>query len=168
MIRRSTSNEIGPRVQIGCNSPLVGVRLFDASGAVAAQAPITDVSDGGGCGEWIRLRLVIDLKANDKQGSGSVWYQNLTRGDPGLQPVPGLQNINLMLDRHATDASNPKKWDSMWLHMEGATNQLDNIVIDDGDKGKKRGSSDDDSRGRSNRSDDDSRDRGNRSDDGSS
>ena len=95
----------------------------------------------------------MDLNANGKQGSGTVWYQNLTLRDPGLRPVPGLQNINLALDRHATDASNPKKWDEMWLHMEGATNQLDNIVIDDGHKPKKRGSSDDDSSGRSKSSD---------------
>lgn len=31
-------------------------------------------------------------------------------------------------DSSATDARNPEAWNAMWLHMEGATNQLDDIV----------------------------------------
>lgn len=153
VIRKTDPAEIGPRIRIGCNNPLVGVQLVDAAANIT-KVSATEVSDGSGCGEWIRLRLVMDLKANNKQGSGSVWYQNLTRGDPGLQPVAGLQNINLALDKHAADASNPKKWDGMWTHMEGATNQLDNIVIDDGHKRRKGGSSDDSSSSSDDSSDD--------------
>ena len=72
VIRKTDSTEIGPTLLIGCRNVSggeAGVRLIDAVGNTTL-VPITVVSDGSGCGDWIRLRLVMDLKANDKQGPG--------------------------------------------------------------------------------------------------
>lgn len=126
VIRSSTSDEIGPQIVIGSNSPLVGVQIRDANGGVT-KVPIENVGSGG---DWIRLRLDIDLTAFGGQGAGNLFYQNLTTNDPSLQPVTGLQNINLDLSPSATDARNPALWNGFWLHFEGATNQLDNISVE--------------------------------------
>ena len=131
VIRKTGPSEIGPTLTIGSNSPLVGVQLRDAAGTIT-KVPLSAVSGVGG--DWIRLRLQMDLNANGGQGSGTVYYQNLSDGDTALQIVPGLVNINLALDKDATDGSNPKLWNAMWLHFEGAVNQLDNIEIDNDNK----------------------------------
>ena len=57
--RKTDSTEIGPTLLIGCRNVSggeVGVRLIDAVGNTTL-VPITVVSDGSGCGEWIRLRV---------------------------------------------------------------------------------------------------------------
>jgi hypothetical protein len=124
-VRKLDLSEVGPGLKIGSRFS-VGVQVVAADGTVA-MAPIEDV-DGSG-GDWVRSRLVMDLTANSGQGSGDLYYQNLSNGDVSFQPVAGLQGINLGLDSGASDARNPALWDGMWLHMEGATNQLDNVVL---------------------------------------
>lgn len=123
-IRRSGPSEIGPQLNIGCNSPLVGVQVIDAAG-VGSKVPIGNVN--AGCGHWVRLRLVMDFAANGGQGSGNLYFKNLTNGDTSFAKVSGLQGVNLGLNPAGLDATNPANWNAMWTHMEGATNQLDNI-----------------------------------------
>jgi len=43
--------------------------------------------------------------------------------------VKGLQNINLGLNFDASDNVNPKLWNCIYLHIEGATGKLDNIAV---------------------------------------
>jgi len=125
-IRKTTPNEIGPRLIIGSQSD-VGVQVMDATGTIT-KVPLSNVSAFGG--HWVRLRLVMDFTANGGQGSGDVYFQNLTNGDTSLQPVTGLQDINLGLTPGSGDASDPANWNGMWGHMEGATNELDNILVE--------------------------------------
>ncbi|MEM7248053.1 MAG: hypothetical protein AAF533_22160 [Acidobacteriota bacterium] len=118
--------EIGPSIEIGGN-PAIGVGLRDADG-VRTMVPLATLTDSGG--EWLRLRLLMDVTANGGQGVGSLYFQDLERGDPDLQLVPGLENIDLRLDPGADDARNPQHWDGLWLHHEGHTNETDNIVVE--------------------------------------
>jgi hypothetical protein len=126
IIRRSTPNEIGPRLSIGCFEQ-AGVSVTNAAG-ITTKVPVSNVN--AGCTEWVRLRLVMDFTANGGQGSGDVYFKNLTNGDTCLQPVTGLQGINLGLNPGSGDASDPVNWNGMWGHMEGATNELDNIRVE--------------------------------------
>jgi hypothetical protein len=130
VIRKTDFSEIDPQIIIDCNTSVIGVRVLSATGTLT-EVPLSAVS--GACGDWIRLRLVMDLDAN----TGSAFYQNLTDGDTVLMPVVGLQNIDLQLDELATDATNPENWNAMWLHFEGSKNELDNIAIDHDFKAKK-------------------------------
>ncbi len=125
VILKTGPGEIGPRLRIGSLLD-VGVQVISAS-AGSTFVPISAVNGEGG--HWIRLLLVMDFTANGGQGSSDVYYQNLTLGDLTLQPVAGLQDVNLGLNPLTADARNPTLWNAMWTHMEGATYQLDNISI---------------------------------------
>ena len=126
VIRKTDPSEIGPRLRVG-NETRAQISVISADD-VTTKVPLANANGAVG-GDWVRLRLVMDFTANGGQGSGSVYYQNLAAGDTAFQPLAGLQNVNLGLDPHANNARNPAHWNAMWLHMEGATNQLDNIVI---------------------------------------
>lgn len=77
--------------------------------------------------DWISLRLVMDLTANGGDGSGSLYYKNLTDGDTSYSAVAGLQGINLNLD----PLQDPLQWNRMMLRTgsyEG--NKIDNLYIE--------------------------------------
>jgi len=77
--------------------------------------------------DWISLRLVMDLTANSGDGSGSLYYKNLTDGDSSYSAVSGLQGINLNLD----PLQDPLQWNRMMLRTgsyEG--NKIDNLYIE--------------------------------------
>ena len=69
-----------------------------------------------GAGDWYRLQLRIDPEGNAGDGSGSLSYMNLSRGDTYFQPVSGLHDVNLELSRLNTGAA-PRAWDAMWLGL---------------------------------------------------
>jgi hypothetical protein len=73
-------------------------------------SPVTtaQVTDG----EWIRLRLVMNLVS----GTGSLSFKNLSRGHSGYTPVPNLQDVNLQLDRLGA-ASQPVSWNAVYLRL---------------------------------------------------
>lgn len=76
--------------------------------------------------DWISLRLQMDLTANSGNGSGTLFYKNLTDGDTGYTAVSGLQNINLNLS-----SQDPTQWSRMVLRTgfyEG--NKIDNLFIE--------------------------------------
>lgn len=76
--------------------------------------------------DWISLRLEMDMLANGGNGSGSLYYKNLTDGDPGFTAVSGLQNLNL-----GYLAQDPSQWSRMVLRTGFyAGNKIDNLYID--------------------------------------
>ena len=80
-----------------------------------------------GFDDWFSLRLVMDLTANSGDGSGSLYYKNLTDGDSGYTAVSGLQNIDLNL----YPLQDPTLWNRMVLRTgfyEG--NKIDNLFIE--------------------------------------
>jgi hypothetical protein len=79
---------------------------------------------------WFRIRFVMDLSANQGQGSGTIFFKSLTDGETSWRTDATLTNFSLKLDTTADDSSNPTKWNALWLHFEGATAGLDNIRIE--------------------------------------
>ncbi len=97
-----------------------------AGGATFAAA----FGSGNAGRDWYRLQLRIDFTANGGDGSGSLFYLNLTDGDPVYQPITGLQDVNLMLSSMAAGAG-VETWDAMWLLvLRGGGNSptVDNLV----------------------------------------
>ncbi len=127
-IRRYETGEIGPQLLVGSHSN-VGVTLVSAAGN-KTTVPLSTAGGASG-GDWLRLRLVMNFTANAGQGAGSVDYVNLSAGGTDWQPVAGLQGVNLELTPGSGDAGDPANWNGVWLHMEGATNELDNVMVDD-------------------------------------
>lgn len=126
VIRGSQQGERGVRFQIGTQSNQQ-LRLYRGDQSFA-QASLASAGGVGG-GDWVRVRVIMDLAANAGAGSGSLFLQNITQGATSFTAVPGLQDIDLALDQTAADASNPLLWDAMWLHFEGATYGLDNVQV---------------------------------------
>ena len=84
----------------------------------------------------VRLRIVFNYDTNGGAGSASLFLKNLDGANAPFQAVSGLQSINLGLVPTATDARNPKLWNAVGFHIEGATGVLDNFLVDhdtDGD-----------------------------------
>lgn len=80
-------------------------------------------------GRWARVRLTIDLDANNKQGSVSLsMKENLSAGGD-WQPMSGAQGINLQLTPGSGDKNDPEKWDAISFQVQGATGGFDNITF---------------------------------------
>lgn len=86
-------------------------------------------SAGVGEGTWVRIRVVMDLPAGFGTGLGSVDVMNLTNGATSFVPVTGLQGIPLALNPASPDATNPTRWNALFLHFEGAAYSLDNVQV---------------------------------------
>ena len=125
MIRGNQPGERGVRFSVGTQAN-VQLRLTDAAGKTT-RVPLSSAGAVRG-GEWLRVRVIMDLSAGSGGGLGWVNVENLSKKTPNVA-VPGLQGIPLGLDPKATDAKNPKLWNAVWLHFEGATYGLDNIAI---------------------------------------
>lgn len=124
-IRGSEAFERGVRFELGTYTT-VQMKLIGADGSVT-QVPLAGLGISGG--QWVRVRVVMDLTAGNGAGLGSVDVLNLTAGETQFQPVAGLQEIPLGLDLTANDARNPTRWNALWLHFEGATYGLDNVEV---------------------------------------
>ncbi len=91
-------------------------------------------NEGGGDGnsgnDWYRLQLRLDFTAANGEGTGSLYFMNLTDGDTAFHTVSGLQNQPLGLSRLHPDAR-PARWNAMWLHLFSNGNSVpnaDNLV----------------------------------------
>lgn len=125
VVRGAEPGERGVRFELGTNSG-VQFKLIAADGTVT-RVPLA--SAGIASGNWVRVRVVLDLPAANGVGLGSVDVLNITAGATSFTPVAGLQDIPLALNVAANDATNPTLWDALWLHFEGATYGLDNVEV---------------------------------------
>jgi hypothetical protein len=129
-------NELGPAIYVGTKCSK-GVSIINPSGGgskgntnySSVSSIGCDNSDNNYPSEWIRYKLTIDFDANNGQGSGSLEYMNLSRGDSNFQQVNNLQNINLGFQTNSNTGSDPEKWDGMWFSMEGRPYAIDNIIF---------------------------------------
>ena len=121
-----SGGELGP--QFGFMRDLAtGERQLLLSGADLGALHLAELGGTGQPGDWYRLQLRMDLS----QGTGSVYYRNLSLDDELMMPMPGLQDIDLELERLAPEAG-PTAWDGLWVVMleEGSNNRpsVDNLV----------------------------------------
>lgn len=124
-IRGNQAFERGVRFELGTYTT-VQMKLIGADGSVT-QVPLAGLGISGG--QWVRVRVVMDLTGARGAGLGYVDIVNLTAGETQFRSVSGLQAIPLGLDTTASDARNPTRWNALWLHFEGATYGLDNVEV---------------------------------------
>lgn len=106
---KSSEGEIGP--SFGTYD-----RDFRLQGANLGTIHNVDFGSGNNGTDWYRIQLRIDFTANDGDGSGSLYYKNLTDGDPDFIAVSGLQDIDLELGAMDPGAK-PTTWDALWMHL---------------------------------------------------
>lgn len=126
VIRGAQPGERGVRFNVGTQAN-VQLKLI-AADQTSVTVPLANAGSIAG-GNWLRIRVIMDLGAQSGAGLGYVEARNLTAGATAFSPVPGLQGVPLGLNPAAADATNPALWDAMWLHFEGATYSLDNIEV---------------------------------------
>jgi hypothetical protein len=118
-----SDGEIGPSFGTWDQS----FRIQGANLGTAHDAPF---GSGNARYDWYRIQLRIDFTGYGSNGSGSLFYKNLTDGDPQFTAVPALQGIDLELSSLHPDAG-PTTWDSMWIELlSGGGNHpsADNLV----------------------------------------
>ena len=120
------ASELGPRLEIAVASGGI-MRLH------AADGTFTNTTLAAACnstfGDWVRLRLVMDLTANGGSGSGDVYCMNLTNGETSWTAVAGLQGIDLKLLSGSGTARDATTWNGVFLHFEGANSNFDEFVM---------------------------------------
>ena len=91
-------------------------------------------NEGGGDAnsgnDWYRIQLRMNLPANDGDGTGTLYFKNLTDGNVNWHTVSGLRTRPLGLKR-LHPASGPTRWSAMWLHLFSNGNNIpsvDNLV----------------------------------------
>ena len=86
-------------------------------------------TDSGGFtdGGWYTIRVNMDLAANS--GAGSLSVVSKVANASSFDPVTGLQNVNMGLDRLGTSASDPTLWNTLWFHNEGGFSGMDNLAV---------------------------------------
>jgi hypothetical protein len=120
-------------------SPIFGWLLFGTPQAMSfslrkanfgtsTQIPVADVAPEIVLGDWVRLRMEVDLAANGGDGSASLFYKDLTLGQTSFTPVLGLQNFVAGL---LANNGNDYLWDGMYLRggISGGNNAIDNLEV---------------------------------------
>jgi hypothetical protein len=104
-------------------------RHFGAGAAPQDFIPIADVAPEIQPGDWLTMRLEIDLAANGGNGLANAFYKDLTLGQTDFTPIPGLQNksANLL----GQPAANKYFWDRMYLRggINVEDNSIDNLEV---------------------------------------
>lgn len=123
----STDGEIGPAFG-------VYDRNFRIQEANLGTAYDDGFNEGGGDGnsgnDWYRLQLRLDFTAASGEGTGSLYFMNLTDGDTVFHTVSGLRNQPLGLSRLHPEAR-PVRWNALWLHLLSNGNSVpsaDNLI----------------------------------------
>ena len=114
-------NEIG----FGFGTATSNLRLFGANGAVIASGarPSNESSS------WTRIRLVVDLTANNGQGAGSLFYKD--HASSGSWVAHSIANINMGFDVTASGRTNFANLDGIVFDQEaGGVSFMDNISIE--------------------------------------
>jgi hypothetical protein len=77
-------------------------------------------------GDWVRLKMNMDFTGG---GTGSLSYQNLTKGETSFTPVPGLQSVPLGL-AHDGSSRDPAAWNSMDFILYGHGFDYNEVAVD--------------------------------------
>ncbi len=75
---------------------------------------------------WTRWKIMIDLEANDRQGSVTLFADHGCTGE--FEPVPEVQGINAGLTPGSGDRFDPAAWDGVFF-LSSSHGGFDNIVV---------------------------------------
>ena len=120
-------NVIGMRVSADAGGSGGRYKLTAANGTVYDAGAGSTTADNG---DWVRVRVVMDLAANSGQGAACMLKKNLTEGATTWTELAAIQNVNMGLDaaRTATDKTNPNNWNAFAGHADNS-NRFDTIAV---------------------------------------
>ena len=75
---------------------------------------------------WTRWKIMIDLEANERQGSVTLFADHGCTGE--FEPVPEVQGINAGLTPGSGDRFDPAMWDGMFF-LSSSHGGFDNVVV---------------------------------------
>lgn len=75
---------------------------------------------------WTRWKIMIDLEANNKQGSVTLFADHGCTGE--FQPIPEIQGINAGLTPGSGDRHDPAKWDGIFF-LNSSKAGYDNLLV---------------------------------------
>lgn len=75
---------------------------------------------------WIRWKIMIDLEANDRAGSVTLFADFGCTGE--FQPIPEIQGLNAGLTPGSGDRHDPAKWDGIFF-LNSSKAAYDNLLV---------------------------------------
>lgn len=75
---------------------------------------------------WTRWKIMIDLEANDKAGSVTLFADHGCLGE--FQPIPEIQGINAGLTPGSGDCKDPAMWDGIFF-LNSSKAGYDNLLV---------------------------------------
>ena len=109
------------------NNPM-NFMLRKANFGTETAVPVPDVAPEIVLGDWVRMRMEVNLAANGGDGSASLFYKDLTLGQTSFTPIPGLQNLVAGL---LANNGNDYFWDGMYARsgLSAGNNPMDNFEV---------------------------------------
>ena len=75
---------------------------------------------------WTRWKIMIDLEANDKAGSVTLFADHGCTGE--FQPIPEIQGLNAGLTPGSGDCKDPAMWDGIFF-LNSSKAAYDNLLV---------------------------------------
>lgn len=75
---------------------------------------------------WTRWKIMIDLEANDRQGSVTLFADHGCVGE--FQPIPEIQGVNAGLTPGSGDCLDPAMWDGIFF-LNSSKAAYDNLLV---------------------------------------
>jgi hypothetical protein len=104
-------------------------RSFGTAPPPQLHIPVASVAPEIQTGDWVTLRLELDLPGNGGNGTASAFYKDLTLGQTSFTPIPGIQNLSGNLSGYAAPVR--YSWDEMFIRggISNGNNCFDNIEV---------------------------------------
>lgn len=78
---------------------------------------------------WARLRLTLDLDANNGEGAVTMEMKQDLESGNDWQPISEVQGLNMQLTPGSGDKNDPEVWDAISFQVQGATGGFDNLLF---------------------------------------
>ena len=105
--------EVGPLFGFNHNAGSGAPSFYlgdSAAGATSILAPVPTSVDPG---DWLRIRLVMDLTANGGNGAGTLTFRNLTDDEPGFSAT-GVTGFDLRFSQ----GRHPTTWNGVFIRID--------------------------------------------------
>jgi hypothetical protein len=115
--------EIGPLFGFTHNAGVDVPNFYLGSSASGATFAVAAAPISVDKGDWLRIRLVMNLAANGGDGAGELQYRNLTDDDLIFRPT-GISGFDLGL----LGGPSPSAWNGVVVRLDNSV-QLDNVTV---------------------------------------
>jgi uncharacterized repeat protein (TIGR01451 family) len=101
-------------------------------GTNIATRPIPAVITNG---HWVRLRMVANFTDSTNEGSGVLYYKDLTAGETEFTAWVTNNNLEIMSKAVTNGAGRASSWTGIQFQCDGINYRVDNALVGDADLG---------------------------------